>query len=200
MYSACTSLQDNSAVVRLLLQRGAKVDQRDSHGNTALLRAVQTNLVDSIKVLLEFGADVNIINDYGQTPLLISMGMSATIPGLLLAHGANLNYASPHRSPLLWRAIDIYSDTKVRLLLDAGANPTIRYREYLGDDETPRQYAQRLRSQTPEAHCSTFATGLDNIISMLIEAQEAWYQKHGKSSHWEESNMSEKCLPRRKSL
>jgi ankyrin repeat protein len=54
-----------------LLERGASVDSRDAHGNTPLWRAVfeSKNRGEVIKLLLAFGADRDLKNDHGISPL-----------------------------------------------------------------------------------------------------------------------------------
>lgn len=60
--------------VRLLLERGAIVDARDCRGWTALLEAVEHNRTLSItQQLLCAGAEVNVKNEVGMTPLLIAV-------------------------------------------------------------------------------------------------------------------------------
>jgi len=50
-------------VVKLLLDRGANVNAQDSNGFTALHFAVYDSNIPVIKILIEYGADVNIIPD-----------------------------------------------------------------------------------------------------------------------------------------
>eukprot|EP00037_Helgoeca_nana_P002118 m.31902 g.31902 ORF g.31902 m.31902 type:complete len:129 (-) comp12376_c0_seq1:236-622(-) len=47
----------HTAVVEYLISKGAEVDKRDKHGITAVLAAIWEGHVDTVKVLLEKGAD-----------------------------------------------------------------------------------------------------------------------------------------------
>lgn len=56
-----------SATVRLLLARGAKVDSRANNGNTPLMMAARYGSEGSVIELLQHGADANARNDREQT-------------------------------------------------------------------------------------------------------------------------------------
>ena len=53
----------------LLLEKGALVDQLDSRGETALVNAARNGQEIAVKWLIEAGADVNVINQTGDTAL-----------------------------------------------------------------------------------------------------------------------------------
>jgi ankyrin repeat protein len=90
------------AVIRLLLRRGADVNETDKNGVSPLHRAVRFRSPSAVKLLLEKGADVNAVDRRtGSTPLhraVTHTGAPATagkseqiveIIRLLLAHGAD---------------------------------------------------------------------------------------------------------------
>ena len=49
----------HDGTVRLLIDRGASVDARDTRGRTSLLLMAAKGRVDTIKILLAAGADSN---------------------------------------------------------------------------------------------------------------------------------------------
>jgi len=59
---------ENIALVRAMLRCGADVAARYK-GRTALHCAAKAGFVNVVKVLIEYGSDVNVLNDRGQTPL-----------------------------------------------------------------------------------------------------------------------------------
>lgn len=82
---------DDVPVMRALLEAGAKVDQTDPEGLTALLWAVLANQADVAELLLEHGADVNHADQHGMTPLLYAASIDygdSRVVDLLLKHGA----------------------------------------------------------------------------------------------------------------
>ena len=69
MYAASYGRQD---VVRVLLSKGAAVNNKDTLGNTALMNAVEIGNFDIVSALLTKGADVNAANLEGETALMIA--------------------------------------------------------------------------------------------------------------------------------
>jgi uncharacterized protein len=87
-------------IVRLLIEAGADVSGRDSHGYTALRSAWQPDIV---QMLLDKGADPN---GAGQDRTSLFAELGSNTPLMIAAHGGN---------------IDV-----LRLLLKAGADPNAR--------------------------------------------------------------------------
>lgn len=104
------------------------VDLSDDSSDTALHAASQSCRALVTEHLLLHGADVNRINHNGASPLDCASGglstdadtATATVQ-ILLAHGADVQ-GKAAAIPLRY-AIDSYSPTMARLLLDAGASP-----------------------------------------------------------------------------
>jgi truncated hemoglobin YjbI/ankyrin repeat protein len=84
--------RENDALARALLRCGADVTARYG-GRTALHCASKAGFVHVAEALIEHGADVNALNDRGQTPLDMVEGAGRSIDRepvrrLLIAHGA----------------------------------------------------------------------------------------------------------------
>ena len=80
-------------ILDLLLQAKASTNQRDINGNTALTVATQNGHVILIQKLLDADADVNVVNNEGQTPLHIACynTTSKRSVKVLLAGGADIH-------------------------------------------------------------------------------------------------------------
>ena len=115
---------DLSEVVAVLLERGAKVNARDSIRRTPLHYAVGKG-PRVVKLLLEAGADVNAQDQRGITPLHMAWS-NVEVVKLLLEGGGDVNLHYPERGSLLHLAARSGSEEAevlVGLLLDAGADP-----------------------------------------------------------------------------
>lgn len=55
------------------LKDGANPDARDKRQETPLMYAAAYNTLEAVKVLLDAGADVNAVNDKGDTLLLVAL-------------------------------------------------------------------------------------------------------------------------------
>ncbi|ALA62383.1 ankyrin repeat family protein [Turkeypox virus] len=80
-------------IILQVLNCGADINAKNRSGNTALYIAVSNSRIDTVKTLLENGADPNIKNDiYNNTPLHLSMMLNKIeITELLLLYNADIN-------------------------------------------------------------------------------------------------------------
>jgi ankyrin repeat protein len=131
--------------VRLLLAKGGNVNARESvGGQTALMWAAGEGQTEVVKVLLEAGADPNVVGRVTALPRLrgdggrmwvdyTSGGLTAAmfaarsgqpdIVRLLADHGADLNHANPDGLTALLIAVINDRTDAAAALLDKGANP-----------------------------------------------------------------------------
>ena len=68
----CSFYGDRSEMVRLLMQRGIRINTQDNEGNTALMMAVMMGETTGVQALLDSGANPNIKNKAGKTALQIA--------------------------------------------------------------------------------------------------------------------------------
>lgn len=66
--------ETDESMIKLLLKRGAQINQRLNEGQTALHRACVKDEIDYIYLLCKYGADVNILDDRGKTPCMYLTG------------------------------------------------------------------------------------------------------------------------------
>ncbi len=117
---------DSCATCRLLLQRGANIHHADASGSTPLIIAARVGEPENVRLLLEHGADVNARDNEGHTALISALLPTAEkvrltfSPTTLEARQRTLKYITP-----LFEKISHIEQT-VRLLLDAGADATLR--------------------------------------------------------------------------
>ncbi len=108
-------------VLRVLIEAGASPAARDNEGNTAL-HFVSDG--DALQYLVQCGADINALNDRGESPLLSAVLRQdcTTCPGVLLALGANPNLRDQKGWTALMYALARHDTDMVRLLQGCGAN------------------------------------------------------------------------------
>ncbi|KAM0147381.1 hypothetical protein ACHAPG_010622 [Botrytis cinerea] len=142
-------------IVKLLLERGADIESKDSkYGQTPLSWAAEKGRDTVVKLLLEKGADIESKDSkYGQTPLswAAKNGYDAVVK-LLLEKGADIESKDRYgQTPLSWAARN-GRDTVVKLLLEEGADTESKDSEY---GQTPLSWAAEK--------------GHDTVVKLLLE-------------------------------
>ena len=122
------------------MEHGTDVNARDHEHNTSLLQALELEpdlyLDDISRMLLEHGAEPNVRNKNGKTPLQIVLGRKyyskendaedLVTASLLVGHGAEVNAQDKdHTSPLLL-AMQRGMYEMTRILLSHGADPNVK--------------------------------------------------------------------------
>jgi uncharacterized protein len=112
-------------VIELLLKaRGLKVEVRNTKDESALMLAALAGMRDVCERLIALDADVN---KTGWTPLhYAASGGHDSVIQLLLAHYAYIDAESPNQTTPLMMAAMYGGVSSVKLLLDAGADATLR--------------------------------------------------------------------------
>jgi len=140
------------AVLGLLLSaKSLQVEYRNAADESPLMLAAMAGMVEVCKRLIALDADVN---KTGWTPLhyAATAGQAAVIR-LLLENSAYIDAESPNKStPLMMAAM--YSDSEtVRLLLDEGADPSLKndkgmtaldFANAAGNEASAREIAKHL--------------------------------------------------------
>jgi ankyrin repeat protein len=128
-------------LVRLLLDRGAEINQANANEDTALHLAAEMGDEEMVSTLLTRGADPSIIGDWGQTVIMLaSEGGHMAVVRLLLRSmgGGGLDERTEFGVTALSFACYRGHADVVRALLLAGADHTIADH----DARTPLQVAQ----------------------------------------------------------
>jgi ankyrin repeat protein len=138
------------------LKAGLPIDGFDTLDQTPLIAAVSQNQVECVKELVARGANVDLADHAGWTPLIHAayFGSGNEILALLLDHGAKVNAQNTRGLTALYLASAAGHEPQVQLLLAHGADPAIAS----ASGYTPVRVAQ-LR-------------GLSRIVAML-EAKPA---------------------------
>ncbi|EQB55667.1 hypothetical protein CGLO_04371 [Colletotrichum gloeosporioides Cg-14] len=118
----------NLESAKLLLQGGADANLVGAYkrGRTPLWSAVASNELELIHLLLQYGAEVNHCDDYGETVLhkAVTTAPEDTVR-LLIEHGAEVNIADIYGRTAILRATECDNENIAWLLLEKGADPNV---------------------------------------------------------------------------
>lgn len=117
----------NRDILKFFIDSGTDVNCEDDDGSWLHLAAKKSRTdASTFKILVDAGADLNKIDDYGHSPLNVAIySKNFNIAKLLVDAGANLNEDTAGNIPLrtaIWE-----SNTRIfKLLLDAGADISVK--------------------------------------------------------------------------
>ena len=133
---------DTNKAIELAEQPGSRVaNYRGYKGDTALHIVTRKRELDWVGFLLNKGADPNIGDTNGDTPLTIAAGIGfEEAAAYMLAKGAKVDSINRRGETALAIAVQQRQPRVVELLLKAGANPDKPDRV---SGYTPREYAKR---------------------------------------------------------
>jgi ankyrin repeat protein len=131
----------HGAVLDLLLENEAPLDQLDSRGHAAIHYAISLPTMEPLEKLIHAGASINLANGQQLTPLLIAVS-SGKLPVVecLLAEQADVDAVDRQGNSALHMAVAVRSPELVALLLEAGAKPIV----YNFDEYSPLHLAAKL--------------------------------------------------------
>ena len=129
------------------------VNARDDKTHyTALMEAALSDSVQSLKILLEAGANVNKGNKTGETPLMCAAKHgSEECTNALLAAGADVNKRNKEGCTALWFALES-DNVCVEILINAGADVKMAHRV------------------TARTLTKAILVANDNLVRLLLEA------------------------------
>jgi hypothetical protein len=158
-----------TAFVKFLVDRGAKVNAQGVNGSTALHIAVILENEELVRLLLDCGANVDVQNCGGGTALHMSINRryyNEDIFRLLLQHTTNPNIRTDSGKTALHFAAEEYNEAAARLLLDHGLDLEAKD----ADGRTPLFLAASRRRH--------------NIVQLLLKsgANPATYDNSGRTA------------------
>lgn len=142
-----------SKAEEILLECRELISSRDGVGETALHYLAIEDNIDGVVFLIQHGAEVNVQNDFGGTPLsdVSGLGMEPMVV-CLLSHGATTEYSDNLGETALHHAARKGSAAVIRRLLAAGAQIE----------------ARDMMSQTPLHHAAEW--GHIDAVRLLLDA------------------------------
>ena len=135
----------SSNVLQAIIDHGGDVNAINKNKETALLKACENENEGAISVLLNAGADPNIANTDGDTPLhcgvrrylwLRPSCLSGDVLHTIIDHGGDVNATNKNKETALVKACENGNEGAISVLLNAGADPNIAN----DDGDTPLHY------------------------------------------------------------
>lgn len=113
----------NTAVIELLLERGARINATNQLGRTALVEAASIGDLPNVALLLSYKADLSVVTNEQETPLTFAVvNEYPSVVKALLAAGADVNWKDTNGWMPLTYAVYSRNAGIVRLLIEAGAD------------------------------------------------------------------------------
>jgi len=162
----------NKEIVKLLIEKGAKIDVRIDR-DPILIWAIKNDDIELAKLLIDRDANVNVQDNYGNTPLSMAAEKgNKEIVKLLIEKGADVNGGHSFRKAPLMQTCDPEIMT---LLLLNGANYEDTGQRKISDDikKTLKEYLA-LKSQFEKKFIKNLREGLlngtyENISSFITD-------------------------------
>jgi ankyrin repeat protein len=115
--------------VMLLIEKGEDINAKDSNGNSLLHQVIANANLAMVKMLLEKGANINLLNDQQVSPLYYSLGYAGhcdmNIVKLLVDGGANVNIPMYNGDTPMHMACYCANKEAMEILLSKGAGINI---------------------------------------------------------------------------
>ena len=149
---------DNGKALELLKSNPRVIDARDARGETALFAAVAGRDTSWIGYLLNQGADPNLANKAGDTPLIAAARIGfVDAAEWLLTKGAKVDAANRMGETPLIVAVQGRQVPIIRLLLSEGADPDrsdsaagLSARDYAKRDTRAREILKIIEARKPQ--------------------------------------------------
>lgn len=126
---------------------GANINFCGGDGKCALYWAANNGNLSTVSFLLDQGADVNVANWFGDTPLIAAAGgcsESEIIPMItkMIQHRADINHAGRGGKTAIYKCAQKGRHAAAELLVESGADPAIPDEDGLMPAQAASEYPQ----------------------------------------------------------
>ncbi|MEZ0262440.1 MAG: ankyrin repeat domain-containing protein [Alphaproteobacteria bacterium] len=160
--------QDARTLTLALMAGGSANAKNSANGEPALIYSASHGNTEQLKLLLEFGADVNGCDNFGQTaPMEALHGRHEKALQFLLSSGYDIDHRDTTNNTLLMHAVRGLEWKPVRIVLDHDPDPFVKD----GKGRTARMILEDMHEVTPPE----MKPSVDRMLSMIIRHEERYY-------------------------
>ena len=148
---ACSETQESIecreilAIIKTLVAEGTDVSARDLYNSSPLMHASNYNCVHTIQCLLDFGAEINLQDVEGYTPLMTAISHCRDdSASYLLQRGALYTQTNKRGNTILHLSADLGTLRTIEILRATNLREIDPYAKN-GDGKTPLELAQQRR-------------------------------------------------------
>ena len=122
------SYAGNEEFVEMLLDKGAEIDAENGAGRTALIEAIENKRIETAKLLITEGADVNAKSpETGNTPLMYAAAKGYdSLISVLRFKGARTDERNNENMTALFFAVKNNRPETVKKLIECGADAAVK--------------------------------------------------------------------------
>lgn len=160
--------QDGRTLALALMAGGSANAKNSANGEPALIYSASHGNTEQLKLLLDFGADVNGADNFGQTAAMEALhGRHERALQFLLSSGYDIDHRDTTNNTLLMHAVRGMEWKPVRIVLDHDPDPFVKD----GKGRTARRILQDMHDVTPPE----MQPSVDRMLSMIIRHEERYY-------------------------
>jgi len=131
-----------NSIVKDLLENGANANLPQSNGTTPLMMAAQRDNLENVKLLIQYGAEINAVNEDDMQGALV-IAENWDVIRFLVQSGADLEIRDDWGQTPLAIAARIGDEKKAEILLELGANPFAKD----NDGQIPLEIAKKHKNK-----------------------------------------------------
>lgn len=160
--------QDGRTLTLALMAGGSANARNSANGEPALIYSASHGNTEQLKLLLDFGADVNGCDNFGQTAAMEALhGRHEKALQFLLSNGYDIDHRDTTNNTLLMHAVRGLEWRPVRIVLDHDPDPFVKD----GKGRTARGILEDMRAVTPPE----MMPSVEKTLSMIIRHEERYY-------------------------
>lgn len=125
------AMKGDPQIIKQLVKLGAKLDVKNKFGSTPFQLAIESGHIEAVKALYKDRSQLSVVDNNGDTPIIMASKTNRTdiLSFLLSMNKKTINELNIDGKTALMIAADYGSTNIVEILVDSGADKTLKSRE-----------------------------------------------------------------------